>query len=56
MTLPGSFGKLEGLVDVFNLNNSSAILSTNNQTGASFNSVLTTVNPRIARLGVRWTF
>jgi hypothetical protein len=55
-TLPGSFGKLEGLVDVFNLNNSSAILSTNNQTGASFNSVLTTVNPRIARLGVRWTF
>ncbi|MEP7308394.1 MAG: TonB-dependent receptor [Acidobacteriota bacterium] len=56
LTLPGSFGKLEGLVDVFNLNNSSAILSTNNQTGASFNSVLTTVNPRIARLGVRWTF
>jgi len=56
VTLPGSFGKLEGLVDVFNLNNSSAILSTNNQTGATFNSVLTTVNPRIARLGVRWTF
>jgi hypothetical protein len=56
LTLPGAFGKLEGLLDVFNLNNSSAILSTNNQTGASFNSVLTTVNPRIARLGVRWTF
>jgi hypothetical protein len=52
----GKMGKLEGLVDIFNLNNSSAILSTNNQTGASFNSVLTTVNPRIARLGVRWTF
>jgi hypothetical protein len=50
------FGKLDGLLDIFNLNNSSAILSTNNQTGASFNSVLTTVNPRIARLGVRWTF
>ena len=26
------------------------------QTGASFGSVLTTVNPRIARLGVRWSF
>ena len=56
LTLPNSFGKLEGLVDVFNLNNSSAILSTNNQTGTTFDSVLTTVNPRIARLGVRWTF
>jgi len=26
------------------------------QTGASFGNVLTTVNPRIARLGVRWSF
>jgi len=48
--------KLEGLVDIFNLNNSPAILSANNQTGASFGSVLTTVNPRIIRLGVRWSF
>jgi hypothetical protein len=56
VNLGKSWGKLEGLVDIFNLTNSSAILSTNNQTGASFNSVLTTVNPRIARLGVRWTF
>ena len=52
----GQRGKLEGLFDVFNLNNSPAILRTNNQTGASFGNVLTTVNPRIARLGVRWTF
>ena len=48
--------KIEGLFDVFNINNSPAVLSRNNQTGASFGSVLTTVNPRIARLGVRWTF
>jgi hypothetical protein len=48
--------KIEGLFDVFNVNNSSAVLSRNNQTGASFGAVLTTVNPRIARLGVRWTF
>jgi hypothetical protein len=38
------------------VNNASAILSRNNQTGASYGQVLTTVNPRIARLGVRWTF
>ena len=51
-----SGGKLEGLLDLFNITNSSAILSTNNQTGATYGQVLTTVNPRIARLGVRWTF
>jgi hypothetical protein len=55
-TLGESWGKVEGLLDLFNINNSSAVLSTNNQTGASYGSVLTTVNPRIARLGVRWTF
>jgi len=49
-------GRLEGLLDVFNLTNSPAVLSTNNQTGATYGNVLTTVNPRIARLGARWSF
>jgi hypothetical protein len=49
-------GRLEGLFDVFNLTNSPAVLGTNNLTGATYGSVLTTVNPRIARLGVRWSF
>jgi hypothetical protein len=49
-------GRLEGLLDVFNITNSSAILSTSNLTGATYGNVLTTVNPRIARLGVRWSF
>jgi hypothetical protein len=48
--------KLEGLLDVFNVTNSPAILTVNNQTGATFGNVLTTVNPRIARVGVRWIF
>ena len=48
--------KLEGLFDIFNVTNSPAVTSVNTQTGASFGSVLTTVNPRIARLGVRWSF
>ena len=56
VTLARSWGKLEGLLDLFNVNNSSAVLSSNNLTGASFGNVLNTVNPRIARLGVRWTF
>ena len=48
--------KVEGLLDLFNITNSSAVLTRNEQTGASFGNVLTTVNPRIARLGVRWIF
>jgi hypothetical protein len=49
-------GRLEGLFDVFNVTNSGAILGRNNQTGTSYGAVLTTVNPRIARLGIRWSF
>ena len=48
--------KIEGLLDLFNINNSPAVLTRNNQTGTTFGGVLTTVNPRIARLGIRWTF
>ena len=51
-----SWGKVEGILDVFNVTNSSTVLSVNNLTGANFGKVLQTVNPRIARLGVRWTF
>jgi hypothetical protein len=56
VNLGRSGGRIEGLLDLFNINNSSAVLSVNDLTGASFGNVLTTVNPRIARLGVRWTF
>jgi len=56
-----NWGKVEGIADLFNVFNSSAILSVNNQTGRdalgpTFGRVLQTLNPRIARLGVRWTF
>ena len=56
-----SWGKIEGILDVFNVFNASTVLSVNNQTGRdaagpTFGRVLQTLNPRIARLGVRWTF
>jgi hypothetical protein len=54
--IPIGRGRLEGLLDLFNLTNSSAVLTTNNQTGTTYGNVLTTVNPRIARLGIRWAF
>jgi hypothetical protein len=48
--------KIEGLLDVFNITNSPAVLTRNNLTSATYGNVLTTVNPRIARLGVRVSF
>jgi hypothetical protein len=59
--LSESWGKVEGILDVFNVNNSSAVLSVNTQAGSdavgpTFGRILQTLNPRIARLGVRWTF
>jgi hypothetical protein len=56
-----NWGKIEGIVDLFNVFNASTILSVNNQTGRdtlgpTFGRVLQTLNPRIARLGVRWSF
>jgi hypothetical protein len=54
-------GKIEGIVDLFNVFNASTVLSVNTQTGRdtvgpTFGRVLQTLNPRVARLGVRWTF
>jgi hypothetical protein len=60
-TLGERLGKIEGIVDLFNAFNASTVLSVNTQTGRdalgpTFGRVLQTLNPRIARLGVRWTF
>ena len=55
-SLGESLGKLEGIADAFNINNSGAILSRSNLTGPSYGRMLTTVNPRIFRFGVRWNF
>jgi hypothetical protein len=56
-----TWGKVEGIVDLFNVFNASTVLAVNTQTGRdavgpTFGRVLQTINPRIARFGVRWTF
>jgi hypothetical protein len=56
-----NWGKMEGIVDLFNVFNAATVLSVNTQTGRdavgpTFGRILQTLNPRIARLGVRWTF
>jgi len=59
--LSENWGKVEGIVDLFNLFNASTVLSVNTQTGRdaigpTFGRVLQTLNPRIVRFGARWTF
>lgn len=48
---------IEAIFDLFNILNSSAILSQGNTTGTTaFGRVTQILQPRIFRLGVRWTF
>jgi len=56
-----NYGKVEGIVDLFNVFNAATVLSVNTLTGRdaigpTFGRVLQTLNPRIVRFGARWTF
>jgi hypothetical protein len=48
--------RLTGMVDVFNLTNSGVVTNFNHNTGSSFLRVISLLDPRIVRLGVRWEF
>jgi len=50
------WGKIEAIFDWFNLFNSAPVVGRNDLTGSSFNRITQTLPPRIARLGVRYTF
>jgi Carboxypeptidase regulatory-like domain len=54
--LPGRGGRLTGVFDVFNLTNSDVVTNFNHSTGSSFLRVISLLDPRIVRLGVRWEF
>jgi hypothetical protein len=53
--VPGA-GRLTGMLDIFNLTNSDVVTNFNHNTGASFLRVISLLDPRIVRLGVRWEF
>ncbi len=50
------WGKLDAMFDLFNLSNSSAIVASNDLTGATFGQVTQTMVPRIFRIGMRYSF
>ena len=52
----GKFGRVTGMVDVFNATNSGTVLNFTTVTGATFKRVIGILDPRIVRFGVRYDF
>jgi len=59
ITLPGRFGAVELMVDAFNLLNDNvgtSLEAVSSSSSITYRNVLAIVNPRILRIGARWTF
>jgi hypothetical protein len=52
----GRYGKLTGMLDVFNALNSGVVTNFRTTTGATFKEVIALLDPRIVRFGVRYDF
>ena len=52
----GRFGRVTGMIDVFNLTNSGTVTEFRNATGATFKEVTELLDPRIVRFGIRFDF
>jgi hypothetical protein len=52
----GRFGRVTGMVDIFNALNAGAVTNFRTTTGATFKEVLAILDPRIVRFGFRWDF
>ncbi len=55
-TVSERWGKVGVMVDIFNALNSAAVTGINNLTGSAFQRPTQTVEPRIARVGIRYTY
>ncbi|MFN8057862.1 MAG: carboxypeptidase regulatory-like domain-containing protein [Vicinamibacterales bacterium] len=54
--LPGRYGRLVGMMDVFNIANLDTVTTFRTATAASFKEVTALLDPRIIRFGVRYEF
>jgi hypothetical protein len=52
----GKFGRLTGMVDMFNLLNANTVTNFSTQTGATYLRAIGILDPRIVRFGVRYDF
>jgi len=54
-TLPRA-GRLTGMLDVFNVTNSSTVANFRITSGSRYQEIIALLDPRIVRIGVRWDF
>jgi outer membrane receptor protein involved in Fe transport len=52
----GRPGSVTAMVDIFNLTNSGVVTNARNRTGSRFLEVISLLDPRTIRLGIRWEF
>jgi len=52
----GRFGKVTGMVDIFNAMNAGTVINVSTVTGATLNRVIGILDPRVVRFGVRYNF
>jgi hypothetical protein len=52
----GRFGKVTGMVDVFNALNAGTVINFSTVTGTTYNRVIGILDPRVVRFGVRYEF
>ncbi|HSL23452.1 MAG TPA: TonB-dependent receptor [Vicinamibacterales bacterium] len=52
----GSYGKLTGMVDVFNLFNNGTVVNARITGGARYQEIIALLDPRIVRFGIRYEF
>ena len=52
----GRYGRLTGMVDVFNALNNGTVINFATQTGANYKRVIGILDPRIVRFGIRYDF
>jgi hypothetical protein len=52
----GRFGRVTGMIDVFNLTNAGTVTTFRNATGATYKEVTALLDPRIVRFGIRFDF
>jgi hypothetical protein len=52
----GRFGRVTGMVDVFNALNAGTVINFSTVTGSTYNRVIGILDPRVVRFGVRYEF
>jgi hypothetical protein len=55
-TLPSRYGRLTGIIDVFNLFNANPVVNARITTGSRFQEIIALLDPRIVRFGFRYEF